>query len=74
MRVLQAQWADLLTDQESPQDTVRKVGGLKAEPHFCGLVANSYSLKTKKIPVGRGALGDGLGHYRVSTPRVGIFA
>ena len=32
MTVLQAPRADLRTDQESPQDTVRTVGGLKAEP------------------------------------------
>ena len=32
MRVLQAQQADLLTDQESPLDAVRAVGGLKGEP------------------------------------------
>ena len=40
---------------------------------FCGLAASFYSFKTKKIPAGRVALGDWLGHYRVST-RVGIFA
>ena len=32
MRVLQAQRADLLTDRESPQDTVRTVGGLQGDP------------------------------------------
>ena len=36
---------------------------------FPGLVVNFYSLKTKKIPAGRLALG----RYRVTT-RVGIFA
>ena len=39
---------------------------------FRGLIANFYSLKTKKIP-GRLALGDWLRHYRVFTA-VGIFA
>ena len=35
------------------------VGGqlLRVE-HFCELIANFYSLKTKKIPAGRLALGD----------------
>ena len=32
---------------------------------FCGLIANFYSLKTKKIPAGRLALGDWLGCYSV---------
>ena len=32
---------------------------------FCGLLANFYSLKAKKIPVGRVASGDWLGCYRV---------
>ena len=40
---------------------------------FCDLIANFYSLKTKKIPAGRVALGDWLGRYRVFTG-VGIFA
>ena len=40
---------------------------------FRGLVVNFYSLKTKKIPAGRLALGDQLGHCRVTTG-VGIFA
>ena len=40
---------------------------------FHGLVASFCSLKTKKISVGRLALGDWLGHYRVTT-RVGVFA
>ena len=40
---------------------------------FHGLVANFYSLKTKKIPAGRLGLGDRLGRYRVFT-EVGIFA
>ena len=40
---------------------------------FCGLVANFYSLKTKKIPARRLPLGDWLGCYSLST-RVGIFA
>ena len=40
---------------------------------FRGLVVNFYSLKTKKIPAGRLALGDWLGHCRVTTG-VGIFA
>ena len=39
---------------------------------FLGLGANFYSLKTKKIPVGRVALGDWLEHSRVSTG-MGIF-
>ena len=38
---------------------------LKGEP-LCELVANLYSLKTKKIPTGRLALGHWLGCYRVS--------
>ena len=38
---------------------------LKGEP-LCELVANFYSLKTKKIPTGRVALGNWLGCYRVS--------
>ena len=34
---------------------------------FHGLVANFYSLMTKKISAGRLALGDWLGHCRVTT-------
>ena len=41
--------------------------------NFCGLVAHFYSLETKKIPAGRLALGDWLGHYMVIT-EVGVFA
>ena len=37
---------------------------------FRKLVANFYSLKTKKIPAGRQALGDRLGCYSVSTVHV----
>ena len=40
---------------------------------FQKLTANFYSLKIKKIPPGRLALGDWLGCYRVFTG-VGIFA
>ena len=40
---------------------------------FCGLIANFYSLKPKKIPAGRLVLGDWWGCYRVFTG-VGIFA
>ena len=40
---------------------------------FGGLVVNVDSLKMKKIPVGMLALGDWLGHYRVTTG-VDIFA
>ena len=40
---------------------------------FCGLVANFYSIKAKKIPASRLALGDWLGYCRV-TIGVGIFA
>ena len=47
MWALPAQSADLLTDH----------GG----DSFLGLVANFYSLKTKKIPAGRVLLGDWLG-------------
>ena len=36
----------------------------RAEPS-CGLIANFYSLKTKKIPAGSVALGDWSGCYRV---------
>ena len=39
---------------------------------FHGLVANFYSLKTKKIPAGWVALGDGLGCYMVTTG-LGLF-
>lgn len=39
---------------------------------FHGLVANFYSLKSKKIPVGRVALAHWLGRYTVGN-RVGIF-
>ena len=49
------------------------VSGLGRADAFCGLVASFYSFKAKKIPAGRVALGDWLGHYRVST-KVGIFA
>ena len=42
-----------------------------ADP-FPGLVANFYSLKSKKIPVGRVAFAHWLGCYRVGN-RVGIF-
>ena len=38
----------------------------RADP-LCGLVANFYSLKTKKIPAGRMALGDWSGCYVVDT-------
>ena len=38
----------------------------RADPP-CGLVANFYSLKTKKIPAGRMALGDWSGCYKVVT-------
>ena len=34
---------------------------------LCGLVANFYSLKTKKIPAGRMALGDWSRYYKVTT-------
>ena len=34
---------------------------------FCGLAASFYSLKTKKNPAARLALGDWFGHYRVIT-------
>ena len=40
---------------------------------FHGLEANFYILKTKKMPAGRLALGDWLGHYRMTTG-VSIFA
>ena len=40
---------------------------------FCELIANFYSLKTKKIPPGSVALGDWLGGYSLFTG-VGIFA
>ena len=38
----------------------------RADP-LCGLVVNFYSLKTKKIPAGRMALGDWSGCYVVAT-------
>ena len=38
----------------------------RADP-LCGLVANFYSLKTKKIPAGRMALGNWSGCYKVTT-------
>ena len=41
--------------------------------HFCELIANFYSLKTKEIPAGWFALGDWLGCYSVFTG-VGVFA
>ena len=34
---------------------------------FRGLIANFYSLKTKKIPAGRLALGDWLGRYSIGS-------
>ena len=40
--------------------------------HFHGLIANFYSVKTKKIPAGSLVLSDWLGRYRVFTG-VGIF-
>ena len=40
---------------------------------FCGLIANFYSLKPKKMPAGRLVLGDWLGCYKVFA-EVGIFA
>ena len=49
-----------------PPDRSGRVG-------FSWLVANVYSLKAKKMSAGRAALGDWLGHYRVSTG-VGISA
>ena len=47
------------------ENTVRtQAGSRRAEPS-CGLIANFYSLKTKKIPTGSVALGDWSGCYRV---------
>ena len=40
---------------------------------FLGLIANFYSLKTKKIPAGKLVLGDWLGRYKVTT-RMSFFA
>ena len=39
---------------------------------FCELIANFYSLKTKKLPAGRLVLGDWLGHYRLFTGLVSL--
>ena len=55
MKMLQTQQADLLTDQ----------GGAGGADPFCVLVVSFYSLKTKKIPAGRVALGDWSECYRV---------
>ena len=51
----------------------RSPDGPRRVDRFRGLIANFYSLKTKKIPAGRLMLGDWLGHYIVF-PRVEIFA
>ena len=48
-------------------------GQLLRVEHFCELIANFYSLKTKYLPAGRLALGVRLGRHRVFTG-VGIFA
>ena len=56
--------------------TVSPVGWPPDRPEsqqFLWVIANFCSLKTKKIPAGRLALGDWLGVYRVLT-EVGIFA
>ena len=59
----------LRTKSRDNVGTVNAVGrppdrGGKADS-FHELIANFYSLKTKKIPAGRLALGDGLGRYGV---------
>ena len=51
------EWETLLEQQ---------AGTRRAHP-LHGLVANLHSLKTEKTPVGRVALGDWLGCYRVGT-------
>ena len=55
-------------DNEGTASTAGRppAGQGRADP-FCGLVANIYNLKTKKIPARRVALGDQLGCYRVIT-------
>ena len=67
----------LRTNSRDDEGSIRAVGKLHDRSGrvnaFHGLVANVYSLKTKKIPAGRLPLGDWLGCYRMSTG-VGIFA
>ena len=67
----------LRTNSRDDEGSIRAVGKLHDRSGrvnaFHGLVANVYSLKTKKIPAGRLPLGDWLGCHRMSTG-VGIFA
>lgn len=61
-------------DNEGPANAAAQPpDGPGRDDSFHGLVANVYSLKTKKILAARLALGDWLESYRVSTG-VGIFA
>ena len=65
--------AHLLRAGSRDNEGANKCRWLERACAFRGLVADFYSLKTKKIPAGRLALGYWIGHYRVTT-RMGIFA
>ena len=76
-RVFQKGVSLLRTKSRDNVGTVIAVGWPPDRPgkveSFCGLIANFYSLKTKKIPAGMLALGDWLGCYKVLA-EVGAFA
>ena len=76
-RVLQKGVSLLRTNSRDKVGTVSSVGRPPDRPgkvdSFHGLIANFYSLKTKKIPAGPLVLGDWLRCNRVFTG-VGIFA
>ena len=62
-----ASTADHSSDRQG-DPTLRTLGQLKGRVDaFHGLLASFYSLKIKKTPSGRVALGDWLGHYRMRT-------
>ena len=55
-------------DKMGPENTVGQPPDRPGEAdHFHGLIANFYSVKTKKIQAGSLVLSDWLGHYRVFT-------
>ena len=59
--------ADHSSDRRG-EPTLRTLGQLKGRlDAFHGLLASFYSLKIKKTPAGRVALGDWLGRYRMRT-------